>query len=58
MWEQNSFIATHQPEQKMTIDKITIKMFGTKGTIYRVLDSDGEVVQVFESLADAVAFIG
>ena len=42
----------------MTIDKITIKMFGTKGTIYRVLDSDGEVVQVFESLADAVAFIG
>ena len=41
----------------MTISKMTIKFLGQKCTVYRVLDKDGEVVQVFESLEEANAFV-
>ena len=40
----------------MTITKLTIKLFGNKETLYRVLDADGEVVQVFSTLEEAKAF--
>lgn len=41
----------------MTIDKITFKMFGKKTTVYRALNADGEVVQVFETLEAAQAYV-
>lgn len=41
----------------MTIDKITFKMFGQKTTVYRVLDANGEVVKVFETLSAAQAYV-
>ena len=39
----------------MTIAAITIKLFGKKANIYRVMRA-GQVVQVFDSLADAEAW--
>ena len=30
----------------MSIDIITIKFMGKKGSLYRVIDADGEVLQV------------
>jgi hypothetical protein len=41
----------------MTINKLTIKLFGKKETIFRVLDKDGEVVKVFLTLEEAQAFV-
>lgn len=41
----------------MTIDKITFKLFGKKSTVYRVLDANGEVVQCFETLAEAQGYV-
>lgn len=40
-----------------TIDKLTIKLFGKKETVYRVLDADGEVLRVFATLAEAQAHV-
>lgn len=37
-----------------TIDAITMKLFGKKGTIFRLL-KDGEVVRVFDCKAEAEA---
>ena len=37
-----------------TIDSITMKLFGKKGTLYRLL-KDGEVVGVYESKGEAEA---
>lgn len=37
-----------------TIDAITMKLFGKKGTIYRLL-KNGEVVGVFDNKAEADA---
>ncbi len=46
------------PESNMqatyTIDAITMKLFGKKGTIYRLL-KNGEVVEVFDNKAEADA---
>lgn len=41
----------------MTIDKITVKLFGKKETLYRAIDADGEVIRVFESPEDAQAWV-
>jgi transposase-like protein len=41
----------------MKIDSIIIKLFGTKSTIYRVLDNSGEPLQVFETRAEAEAYV-
>lgn len=41
----------------MTIDSITIKLFGKKITTFRVLNSKGEVVYAAETKAEAEAFI-
>lgn len=41
----------------MTITKTTIKFLGNKVTLYRVLDSKGEVLQVLESQEEAAAWI-
>lgn len=40
----------------MTIDKITVKFLGKKETIFRAIQ-DGEVVQVFETKAEAEAWV-
>lgn len=45
------------PERIMTIDKLTFKLFGKKTTVYRALDENGEVVQVFETLEAAQAYV-
>lgn len=41
----------------MTINAITLKLFGTKGTIYRVLDKSGEVVKVCNTREEAEAWM-
>ncbi len=40
----------------MTISALTIKLFGKKNTLYRVM-RDGEVVHVAETHAEAAAWI-
>lgn len=39
-----------------TIDTLTIKLFGVKGQIHRVF-KDGELVQTFETKAEALAYV-
>jgi hypothetical protein len=56
VWPHNSVIATHNGKQKMTIDQITIKLFGKKETCFRVF-KDGELVKVCATKAEAEAFI-
>ena len=41
----------------MTINKMAIKFLGKKGIIFRVLDKNGEVLQVFTDLAEANEYI-
>ena len=41
----------------MTINKFTLKVLGTKYTVYRVLVKDGEVLQVLDSHEEADAYI-
>jgi len=41
----------------MTITKMTIKFLGQKCTVYRVLDKNGEVIRICESLEEAKAFV-
>lgn len=41
----------------MTINAIKIKLFGKVGTVYRVLDNNGEVIHVAETEAAAQAWI-
>lgn len=40
----------------MTIDSITLKLFGTKSTVYRAIEN-GEVVRVFDNREEAEAWI-
>jgi hypothetical protein len=39
-----------------TITKMKIKLLGKTETIFRVLDKDGEVLRVFATQAEAVAY--
>lgn len=41
----------------MKIHAMKIKLFGKVGTLYRVLDAKGEVLQVLETEAEAAAWI-
>lgn len=41
----------------MTISKITIKFLGKKETLYRALNANGEVLQVFSTQAEAEAWV-
>lgn len=41
----------------MTINKMKIKLFGKVDTLYRVLDKDGEVLQVLETEKEAQEWI-
>lgn len=41
----------------MTINAITIKLFGNKNTVFRVLNATGEVVQVLATKEEAEAWI-
>ena len=41
----------------MTISKMKIKFLGKVGTLYRVLDEAGEVLQVFETQQEAEEFV-
>lgn len=41
----------------MTINKFTIKFLGKKETVFRGLDENGEVVQVFATKAEAEAWL-
>lgn len=41
----------------MTINIIKIKFLGKTAAMYRILNSAGEVLQVFESKAEAEAYI-
>ena len=41
----------------MKIATIKIKLFGVVGTLYRVLGTKGEVLQVLETQEDAAAWI-
>jgi hypothetical protein len=41
----------------MTISKMKIKFLGKTGTLYRVLDRSGEVLQVFETQKEAEDFV-
>ena len=40
-----------------TITKMKIKLFGKTETIFRVLDKEGEVLGVFLTQAEAVAYV-
>ena len=44
-------------KQTMILDTLRIKFLGKTGTVYRVLDKTGEVLRVFETKAEAEAFI-
>jgi hypothetical protein len=41
----------------LTIEKFTVKFLGKKETVWRVLDSEGEVVKVVCSEEEATAFV-
>lgn len=52
LWQADALERMQQQDQ--TIDAITMKLFGKKGTIYRLL-KNGEVVGVFDNKAEADA---
>ena len=41
----------------MTISPIRIKFLGKTATLFRVLDATGEVLRVYETKAEAEAFL-
>jgi transposase-like protein len=41
----------------MKVSAIKIKLFGKTETMYRAIDANGEVVQVFESKEEAESWI-
>ena len=43
----------HKGEKKMSIDIITIKYMGKKESLFRVIDAEGEVLQVLCSKEEA-----
>jgi hypothetical protein len=49
--------ATTQRGNKMTINTFNMKFLGKKITMFRVLDNNGEVLQVLETKEEAEAWI-
>jgi transposase-like protein len=46
-----------ETERKMKVSKIKMKLFGKSAVLFRVLDAQGQVLQVLETEAEALGWI-